>query len=109
MKKKEIVDFAQNVTIELSYLDIPCSISESKSTSSAYIHFIHTGDLVRIADHGYKYELFNFLPGKTIIRKIEQGKYFYSMNNDGISAFINDFLEIYNIQQIVKKLKIIQI
>ena len=91
MKRKEINEYAQSIVVRLYDIGYFGSVQESVSTNSFYIHITQVPDIIRLSDHGFNYEMYNFLPRQKIVRSVKNGKYFYSMSYDGIEAFINDF------------------
>lgn len=91
MKRKEINEYAQSIVVKLYDIGYFGTIQESVSTNSFYIHITQVPDIIRLSDHGFNYEMYNFLPRQKIVRSVKNGKYFYSMSNNGIEAFINDF------------------
>lgn len=91
MKRKEINEYAQSIVVRLYDIGYFGSVQESVSTNSFYIHITQVPDIIRLSDHGFNYETYNFLPRQKIIRSVKNGKYFYSMSYEGIDAFIDDF------------------
>lgn len=91
MKGKEINEYAQSIVVRLYDIGYFGSVQESVSTNSFYIHITQVPDIIRLSDHGFNYEMYNFLPRQKIVRSVKNGKYFYNMSYDGIEAFINDF------------------
>lgn len=91
MKRKEINEYAQKIVIELYEIGFFGNVQESISTNSFYIHITQVPDLIRLSDHGMNYEKYNFLPRQKTLRSVKNNKYFYSMSDDGINAFLSDF------------------
>lgn len=91
MKRKEINEYAQKIVIELYEIGFFGNVQESISTNSFYIHITQVPDLIRLSDHGFNHERYNFLPRQKTIRSVKNNKYFYSMSYEGIDAFLSDF------------------
>ena len=89
MKKREILDFSSALMSELIKYGFVTQIEESRKSNSVYISDIKNRFVVRISDHGEYYADYNFTPRKRGNTRIKNGQLFFSMDENGISEFIN--------------------
>lgn len=71
MKRKEINEYAQSIVVRLYDIGYFGSVQESVSTNSFYIHITQVPDIIRLSDHGFNYEMYNFLPRQKIVRSVK--------------------------------------
>lgn len=66
MKRKEINEYAQSIVVRLYDIGYFGSVQESVSTNSFYIHITQVPDIIRLSDHGFNYEMYNFYQDKRL-------------------------------------------
>ena len=88
MKKREIRDFAMSLMLELTSNGYTVLVSESKKSKSIYLTCLHVPKRIRISDHGFKYDAYNFTPRHAGGERINNGKIFFPMSPEGINGLL---------------------
>ena len=103
MKQKDIDNFVSELIAELTEKGYKPLITRSNKSKSVYISCLHIPKQIRVSDHGFRYDAYNFTPrhnGKK--RSNEEGHIFFPMSPNGIELLLQ---EIKNDFPFIKKKK----
>lgn len=90
MKEKDLNAFAEQVLLTLTDNGFNVIVSKSKKSKSIYLSCLHIPKQIRISDHGFNYDAYNFTPRHNGNKKLNNGLLFFPMSQNGIDLLIKE-------------------
>lgn len=103
MKQKDIDNFVYELISELTDNGYMPFISRSNKSKSVYISCLHIPKQIRVSDHGFRYDAYNFTPRRNGNKRSSEGQDFFPMTPNGINLLLeeikSDFPLVYNAEK----------